>query len=191
MKKILITALMLSVLVLSLGVGLAAKPNKCTTIQDGLLTSGGELIPMGFMDNGYNYQAHIYNGEYSPGWQLVMKWNDAWLSNKDCDGDGSLDRHYGFDSYFGSGAWVTNHWFTTYEGSEGEDCYAEEFIKIVAVPESAYLEDGIWYDSPDMDMKIGQSIWNQFAIIQDNWYDSCDLEGSYELKESRPGLGFW
>jgi len=24
---------------------------------------------------------------------LMMKWNDAWLSNKDCDG-GDLDRHY-------------------------------------------------------------------------------------------------
>jgi hypothetical protein len=24
---------------------------------------------------------------------VVMKWNDAWLSNKDCDGDGSFDRH--------------------------------------------------------------------------------------------------
>ena len=30
--------------------------------------------------------------------QLLMKWNDAWLSNKDCDGDGKLDRHYGYPS---------------------------------------------------------------------------------------------
>jgi len=41
--------------------------------------------------------------------QVVMKWNNAWLSNKDCDGDGKLDRHHGFGSYIGSGAWETNH----------------------------------------------------------------------------------
>ena len=43
------------------------------------------------------------------------KWNDAWLSNKDCDGDGLLDRHYGLDSYRGSGAWLTNHQSGEYE----------------------------------------------------------------------------
>src|SRR6185295_2939947 len=31
--------------------------------------------------------------------QLDLKWNDAWLSNQDRDGDGLLDRHYGFASY--------------------------------------------------------------------------------------------
>jgi len=41
--------------------------------------------------------------------QLVMKWNDAWLSKKDCDDDGTLDRHCGYDNYIGSGAWETNH----------------------------------------------------------------------------------
>ena len=41
--------------------------------------------------------------------KLVMKWNDAWLSNMDRDDDGMLDRHYGFSSYIGSGAWETNH----------------------------------------------------------------------------------
>jgi hypothetical protein len=45
---------------------------------------------------------------------LIMKWNDAWLSNKDCSVDGSLDRHYGSDSYIGSGAWETNHQYGSY-----------------------------------------------------------------------------
>jgi hypothetical protein len=44
-----------------------------------------------------------------------MKWNDAWLSNQDCDGDGLLDRHYGFPSYIDSGAWETNHMLDTYD----------------------------------------------------------------------------
>jgi hypothetical protein len=34
--------------------------------------------------------------------ELLMKWNDGWISNTDCDGDGSLDRHYGYGSYIGS-----------------------------------------------------------------------------------------
>src|SRR5688572_28847842 len=41
--------------------------------------------------------------------QLAMKWNDAWLSNKDEDNDGKLDRHLGLPSYIGSGAWISNH----------------------------------------------------------------------------------
>ena len=40
---------------------------------------------------------------------LLMKWNDAWLANADCGDDGLLDRHLGFESYVGSGAWLTNH----------------------------------------------------------------------------------
>jgi len=100
----------------------AKKPGACTTIQSGnLLDSAGNVITTGFDDWGYNYQAHMFNGGYCDAYRdaawcqlykddhLAMKWNDAWLSNKDCDGDGLLDRHYGFDSYIGSGAWVTNH----------------------------------------------------------------------------------
>jgi len=65
----------------------------CTTIQSGeLLTSSGDVITTGYNDFGYNYQAHIYNGDYGyEGWNLVMKWNDAWLSNMDCDGIVILD----------------------------------------------------------------------------------------------------
>ena len=52
---------------------------------------------------------------------LMMKWNDAWLSNKDCDGDGALDRHYGHDSYIGSGAWLTNHQSGSYIGDDNNE----------------------------------------------------------------------
>jgi hypothetical protein len=44
-----------------------------------------------------------------------MKWNDAWLSNKDCDRNNLLDRHYGFEKYVGSGAWCTNHQWGSYD----------------------------------------------------------------------------
>lgn len=52
--------------------------------------------------------------------QLQMKWNDAWLANKDCNGgeggvsDGVLDRP---NPVKGSGAWLTNHATGTYTSS--------------------------------------------------------------------------
>jgi hypothetical protein len=107
----------------------AAKPTKCTTIQDGtLLASDGTTIMTGYDQWGYNYQAHMFNGGYCDAYRdaawcqpwaedyVIMKWNDAWLSNNDCDNDNLLDRHYGFPTYIGSGAWLTNHISGTYEG---------------------------------------------------------------------------
>ena len=101
--------------------GVVAK-KLCTTIPGGeLYNSVGDLILPGYDDWGYNYQARLFNGLYCDSYrdaewcqpykdvQLSMKWNDAWLSNKDSDGDGLLDRHLGYDSYIGSGAWLTNH----------------------------------------------------------------------------------
>lgn len=91
--------------------------------------------------------------------QLIMRWNDSWLSNKDCDEDGKLDRHYGHDSYIGSGAWLTNHM----RGGEKQDKWTY-FSKMVAVPEDAYKKDGIWYTADGTE--IGPVIWGQFAQIQ-------------------------
>lgn len=125
------------------GISLAkGKPVKyeCNTIQSGeIVASTGEMLTTGYDVYGYNYQAHLFNGYYGNssrpavpvdgGTKLVMKWNDTWLSNKDCGGmylddplgpstgpkhwewvpDGLLDRHAGLDSYIGSGAWLTNH----------------------------------------------------------------------------------
>ena len=68
-----------------------------------------------------------------------MKWNDAWLSNQDCDADGLLDRHNGFASYIGSGAWLTNHQSGEYE-EDGTVCKWNYFTKIVAAPANAVLD---------------------------------------------------
>ena len=171
------------------------KPDKdggCTTIQSGeLFNSAGDVITTGYNDFGYNYQAHLYNGDYGyPGWKLVMKWNDAWLSNMDCDGDGLLDRHLGYDSYIGSGAWVTNHWMNTYTDEFGNECEYDEFIKIIAVPEDAELKDGYWYNADGVE--IGESIWGSFAIIQYILNDPCaGVEGVQYKSPDHPGLGNW
>ena len=121
--------------------------------------------------------------------RLEMKWNDAWLSNVDCDDDGKLDRHYGFDSYIGSGAWETNHMYGEYE-QDGRVCQWNYFVKIVAVPADAVTVDGVWYN--DDGIEIGPVIWTQFAVIQQVENDPC--AGIHGLQYSSPdhnGLGGW
>ena len=180
----------------------------------------GEPLEVGYDDYGYNYQAHMFNGYYcnvylgrdgfppyegdaeayladNPGaaihwtWpyrdvQIVMKWNDAWLSNKDCDEDGLLDRHYGYDSYIGSGAWETNHqWGDNEDGTKWT-----YFCKIVAVPEDAYADGGIWYTADGTE--IGPVIWGEFAIIQEVSNDpTLNEHGILYKSPAGPGFGKW
>lgn len=179
MKRIILTVIL--TLAISLFSSMAFA--QCTTIQDGVLrTSGGVTITTGYDEWGYNYQAHIFNGLYCDSYrdaawcqpykdvELEMKWNDAWLSNKDCDGDGLLDRHYGYSSYIGSGAWLTNHQKETYFDSKGKKQRWTYFTKIVAAPSDAKLQSGIWYAADGSE--IGPAIWGEFATIQEIYNDT-------------------
>jgi len=191
------------IMFLGIGVGVVMAKTECTTIQSGtLLRSDGTPIVLGYDEWGYNYQAHMFNGGYCDAYRnaawcqpykddnLIMKWNDAWLSNKDCDGDGLLDRHYGYPSYIGSGAWLTNHQSGTYEGENGETCKWEYFVKIVAAPQDAYTEGGIWYTANGVE--IGSVIWGEFATIQEVYNDSCaGYHGIQYLSPAGPGFGKW
>jgi hypothetical protein len=188
----------------SAGSGPKEKPGPtCTTIQDGtLLTSAGDAIMTGYDEWGYNYQAHMFNGTYCSAYRdaawcqpykdvrLVMKWNDAWISNKDCDGDGLLDRHYGDTSYVGSGAWETNHQWGTYESEGGKMCRWDYFVKIIAAPGDATQVGGIWYAADGTE--IGPVIWGSFATIQEISNDSCAGEqGVQYLSPDHAGFGGW
>ncbi|MBN2416592.1 hypothetical protein JXO52_12160 [bacterium] len=148
------------------------------------------LLKGGFDEFGYNYQAHIFNGRYCDydrviggpyeDVTLVMKWNEAWMSNKDTDGDGNYDRHLGFDTYIGSGAWCTNH----QSGGEGKDHWTY-FVKIVAAPADAVKEGGYWYAADGA--MLGPDIWGQFIVVQ-------RVEsgiGVYDKSPVGPGLGKW
>ena len=118
---------------------------------------------------------------------LIMKWNDAWLSNKDCDGDGKLDRHYGYPSYIGSGAWETNHQSGEYE-LDGEIIKWNYFVKIVAAPADGYLDNDIWYNADGIE--IGSEIWGSFAIIQQIENDpGAGLHGAQYISPAGPGFG--
>jgi hypothetical protein len=184
------------------GLSVAPADAECTTIPDGtLLTSTGDVIELGYDEWGYNYQAHMFNGWYCDAYRdaswcqpwkddrLMMKWNDAWLSNKDCDGDGLLDRHYGYESYIGSGAWLTNHQWG-YEEVDGKKCKWNYFVKIVAAPSDAVSEGGVWYTATGEE--IGPVIWGAFAVIQEVYNDPCSGETGLLYKSPvRAGFGDW
>jgi len=120
--------------------------------------------------------------------KLMMKWNDAWLSNKDCDKDDKLDRHYEFDSYSGSGAWLTNHKSGTDVDADGNEYKWTYFVKIVAAPADATATDGIWYAADGTE--IGPVIWGAFAIVQQVYNDTGTGEHGIEyLSPSGPGFG--
>lgn len=174
----------------------------CTTIHDGVLKNSiGELLQVGYDDWGYNYQAHMFNGMYCDSYRdaewcqpykdvnLMMKWNDAWLSNKDCvNDDGLLDRHAGFDSYIGSGAWLTNHQSETYFDDNDEEQHWSYFVKIVAAPADATVVNGNWMSADDTE--IGPVIWGSFAIVQQVYNDTATGEHGVEYKSpAGPGFG--
>ncbi len=175
----------------------------CTTIQSGSLkNSAGETLTTGFDKWGYNYQAHMFNGLYcdsyrNASWcqpyadvELIMKWNDAWLANVDCDSNGLLDRHNGFSSYIGSGAWETNHQKGTYLDSNGQTCHWEYFVKIIAAPADAEIVNGVWYTAGGIE--IGPVIWGEFATIQSVYNDPCaEATGKEYLSPDHAGFGGW
>jgi len=188
MKKIFSIIAFIAIVVIMLSAGLSAKEKlDCATIQSGtIVDSAGNPITVGFDEYGYNYQAHMFNGFYDnysrplelvdSGNRLQMKWNDAWLSNKDCDGDGKLDRP---SPYIGSDAWLTNH----EEGVDENGDHYTYFVKIIAVPTTATQNDGVWYNEEGIE--IGPVIWGSFAIVQ----EVMSGEGAIYCSPTGPGLG--
>jgi hypothetical protein len=144
----------------------------------------------GFDEWGYNYIAHIFSGDYCDAYKgalwcqpyvginLIMKWNDAWLSNLDQDGDGKLDRYYGHESYIGSGAWLTNHMSGEDIAVDGQTIKWVYFVKIVAK------------DTPDQDCGAigGEEIWNDFCTVEAIYNEQGGAHG-VELLSQQPGFG--
>lgn len=175
------------------GPALAGVKNTCATIRDGTIIASrtNDVIVLGYDQWGYNYQAHLFNGmlsDYSrgqpdyPEWsdiKLVMKWNDTWLSNMDCDADNRLDRHFGYPTYRGSGAWLTNHQSGIVDGKR-----RTYFVKIVSVPLDATLVNEIWYNADGGE--IGPVIWTHHAIIQEQGYG---FETDTEIPRYRSPVG--
>jgi hypothetical protein len=125
---------------------------------------------------------------------LAMKWNDAWLSNRDCNFDGKLDRPDDFGgTYIGSGAWLTNHesWTVTIGGT---DRNANDFLKVVARPTGSYIADPMSYFGEQTvyvnGKVLGDQIWGDFAVVQYNLNDPSTGDHGPMLKSQiSAGLG--
>jgi len=150
-------------------------------------------------------QAYMFNGYYgnysrpdvlvTEGTWLMMKWSDEWLSNKDCNLDGKLDRGYSCNpedanSSACPGAWLTNHQWGTYTDDDGNECKWNYFVKIVAVPDDAVKsDDGLFWLTADEEL-IGSVIWGAYAIIQQISNDHCAGEhGALYITPVGPGFG--
>jgi hypothetical protein len=129
--------------------------------------------------------------------EVLMKWNQDWLANVDCDEDGLLDRHFDTPTtYIGSGAWETNHMWGSYE-ENGQTCNWDYFTKIIAAPDTAYVDapydiygNGTYYAGDGTE--IGAQIWGAFATIQEVENDPCaGIHGIQYLSPDHPGFGGW
>lgn len=190
-----------------------AKPDKptCTTIKDGtILDVKGNPITIGYDAWGYNYQAHMFNGWYwnysrpdvpwtketleaagkSTTW-LVMKWSDEWLSSKDCNNDGKLDRGYSCDpinagSSACHGAWETNH----QSGVNEDGSHWVYFVKIAHPGDDAVKVGSMWYTADGEE--IGSVIWGAYArILQISNDPAYDEHGVLNKWEAPTGFGFY
>ena len=207
---LLLSLLLVAGMVASATSALAAKPTSFD--NDGKAV--GLVGNAGFDTWGYNYNAHMFSGGYCDSYRdapwcepykdinLIMKWNDAWLSRVDLDDDAKdpylldppdaadlgLDRHYGFDTYLGSGAWLTNHQAGEYTDAEENVCKWTYFTKIVAVPTDATATGGIWYTADATE--IGPVIWGSFAVIQEVSNDKCaGIHGAQYVSPFSAGFG--
>lgn len=95
--------------------------------------------------------------------------------------------HCGNTAYIGSGAWFTNHQAGTMDvgGTLRKWSY---FVKIVAVPANAKLDNGVWYSAGGIE--IGPAIMGSFAITQQILNDpSTRMHGAVYASPAGPGFG--
>ena len=122
--------------------------------------------------------------------RLTIKWNDAWFSNRDRDGDGLLDGWSLGPDRIGTGAWQTNHMWGSYVGDDDNEHKWTYFEKLVAVPSDAVKVSGVWYTADGEEM--GPSVMGSFALVQKVYNDSYGgYHGISYLSSAAPGLGLY
>lgn len=199
MKKILITLMVISVLLVSAGF-VVARPS-----------GNGNQVD----EWGYNYQANMFNGWYwnnqrpDPAYtkdtigeapsetQLIMKWSDEWMTTKcGLTDEGKAKRGCDKDCVCtGSsgvvGAWLTNHQWGSYEQDE-KTCKWQYFVKIAHPGDDAYKDSGMWYTDDTKETEIGTVLWGAYARILQISNDKCaDEHGVLNNWEAPTGFGFY
>jgi hypothetical protein len=170
MKRLILSAFILALVLLSAPAAFAQTQGSCAKIQSGTIFDvNGVLITLGYDQWGYNYQAHMFNGLYdnfsrptppvtSGDVNLSMKWSDDWLSNLDCNGDHRLDR--GLNSKTGSVSgtsmgWLTNHMEGDCLIAGGDSVHVTYFVKIV-------------YDAgAACNAGLSSCIWGLYSVIEE------------------------
>jgi hypothetical protein len=162
---------------------LAQEEPLCAQISEGEIV-GADGLPLSSGPNaqGYDYELHKFEGPYCDTMgntaacapyanvRLTMLWNDAWLSNQDCDGDELLDRHFGYASYRGSGAELTNIMTAPFE-RDGEACEWHYVTWFAAAPLDATLVNGVWMNADGT--RLGAAIWTHFATVNTLYQEVC------------------
>jgi hypothetical protein len=160
------------------------------------------LVEYGFADSVEDAEEMLSATDY---WdnrdeKLGMKWNDAWLSNRDRGDDfggtipdGDLDRHYGYPVYSGSGAWLTNHRsgvdYIEHKGKLKQVKW-NYFIKIVTPPSSAVKVEGVWYTEDGIE--IGPERYGSFAAVQAISNDPVHGDHGIRFRSPNgPGFGIY
>ncbi len=174
----------LALVLATLAASAAHAQSTCNDISSGLIyDSDGEVITVGPDDWGYNYAEHEFSGTYCDATRgapcpteyeavgLYMEWNDAWLSNRDCDGDGLLDRHFGFASYRGTDASITNEMTDYYFTEAGNFCGWLYKFRAEAAPLDASVVDGVYYSAAGDE--LGPVIWVEFFVSEDDYSEFC------------------
>ncbi len=167
---------------------LFAAPKHCAQIKDGsIVDNQQQTIEFGFDQWGYNYQARMFSGYYANASRpevpvtedlvhLQMKWSDSWLSNKDCDYSGTLDRGGDGDDT-GSKGWLTNHENGAYEDEFGELHHYSYFVKIVYLPDNAA-------QCPEQD-----KIWGTYCVVQETLNDPAQGITGKVIRDRLIGVG--
>ena len=157
-----------------------------------LLTAS--VVWAGSNEFGVNCQAHMMKVENCGSAEgqitcvdVIVKWNDAYLSNADCEGNVSPEPK----SYIGSGAWITNHQRINVIDVNGIEKKGEYFVKVVAVPNGAELGYGIWYTEDGSEIGPAANGFPEgFAIIlETSSFSGSGQQGILYLSPYHAGLG--
>lgn len=96
--------------------------------------------------------------------QLMMKWSDIWLSNKDCDSNGGRDGKLDRGGPGGTGSAANGSWLTNHQRGTDDDGNWTYYIKIVCPPGG--VADINPADGVD-DNTMAPIIWGGFIILQE------------------------
>jgi len=177
MKSLIATILAIALLVTLAGVAIAAKPDSCTTLKDGILTYStshyleGEPIPVGYDIFGYNYQAHMFNGYYC----------NAYLGK-----DGFPPYEGDAEAYLAENPGAASTWYWPYRDVRLMMKWSDTWLSNMDCNGDGILDRGYACDSVNADSSACEGSW--LTNHQSGWNDD-GTHWSYFVKIVYPPGG--